>query len=501
MSHEPLRHYGGFELAGMSMALPLTSLREVHPWCELVEIPSPSAAVMGALSLRGTLVPVVNLSTVLSRGPQIQRWGCLIVMVHEGQIMALAADAVTGVFSCEPSTLHPMRGQDPVASILAANVYRSDQDREVCLLSVASVFSLPGVVSVVDPEPQRQQVGEGLLERSDDSHPLMLLRCGRVPMAIDAMAVAGTIPAPALRPSALAQGHCLGVVSHAGRDIPAVDLQSLCGLGAMDVSAGMQAFVLTLDEGEVALLMGEVLDVVRAPAESALHVPAYALPARDLFEGAVPTSALSEDVVKRLGMQVSQFLWLSAQGLRQHPALISLASMSDGQTSSDHAHGFKSASLAQSMLTYALGGDAATPLEQVSEILPYDPGLCVFAQQGALLGILVNRGRSIPVMCLSRLTGLASPEVSPAVSVLVVVHEGQHVGFAVPALRSIEPSDWSPELPAMGQPGGDPLAQALSGRRLVQVGVPGQQRMLPLLDLQQAARSLIEQGQREAVAA
>lgn len=104
-------------------------------------------------------------------------------------------------------------------------------------------------------------------------------------------------------------------------------------------------------------------------------------------------------------------------------------------------------------------------------------------------------------MCLSRLTGRASPQVNPAVSVLVVTHDGQHVGFAVPALRSIEPSDWSPELPSLGQDQIDALTTALSGRRLVQVGPPGQQRMLPLLDLQSVAACLIEQGRSQAVAA
>lgn len=392
MSIEPPQHLGGFELAGMSLALPLDSLREVHPWCDLVAIPSPSPHVIGGLPLRGAIVPVLDLSSLLSRGERPRPQGCVIVMVHEGQLMALAADEVTGVFTCDLSALHPMRALDPVAAILAANAHRPDHDTPVCLLSVAAVFDLPGVVSLADPEPHRQRVGQDGQETVDESHPLMLLRCGSVPMAVDAMAVAGTIPAPEIRSSALAQGHCLGVLSYAGRDIPAVDLQALCGLGAMEAQAPMQAFVISLSAGDVALVMGEVLDVVRAPAMSALHVPAYALPAPELFEGAVPTSALSEEVVRRLGMQVSQFLWLSAEGLRRHPVIVALAAVSERQALGARDHGFKGVSLSQSMLTYALGGDAATPLDQISEILPYDPDLSVFAQQGALLGILVNRG-------------------------------------------------------------------------------------------------------------
>lgn len=488
-------HYGGFDLAGMSLAMPLESLREVHPWCDLVDIPSPSPAVIGGLSLRGAVVPVVDLSHHLAHGGDRRPQGCLIVMVHQGRVMALAADEVTGVFVAGEDRIHPMHAADPVAAVLAGNVVRADQGTTVCLLAADKVFGLPGVVCLDDPEPERQAPSDEVDEQPNAFMSLMLMRCGRVPLAIDAMAVAGTVPAPTVRATALTQGDCLGVLDHAGQDIPAVDLQALCGLGAMDRDQPMQAFVMTLEQGQVALMIGEVLDVVRAPSDAALHVPTFALPAAGLFAGAMPGSVLPGEAAQRAGVGASQWLCLSSEGLRAHPMLQNLASLSSAGKQA--GQGFSDLTSSRSMLIYALGGDASTPLEQVVEILPYDRNLSVLSDQGGLLGFIVSRGRSIPVMCLSRLSGLASPAVSPAVSVLVVQHDGEYVGFAVPALRAIEPSDWTPELPTLGQRPHNALAQALSGRRLVQVGPSGQQRLLPLIDLAAIARALLSGADRE----
>ena len=142
------------------------------------------------------------------------------------------------------------------------------------------------------------------------------------------------------------------------------------------------------------------------------------------------------------------------------------------------------------MVTYQLGREVATPIGQIREILPFGCEIAVLEVGGVMLGLVAHRGRSIPVMCLSRLHGLPPPAVTPAVSVLVVeADEGVPVGFAVPMLRSIEPADWEPALPALGD-SRDALTQAIHSRQLVQVGQGDSRRMLQVVDLQRIARAL-----------
>ena len=76
-----------------------------------------------------------------------------------------------------------------------------------------------------------------------------------------------------------------------------------------------------------------------------------------------------------------------------------------------------------------------------------------------------------------------------AADVVVEADAGEQLGFAVPMLRSIEPADWEPALPALGD-SRDPLAQAIHSRQLVQVGQGDSRRMLQVVDLQRIARAL-----------
>ena len=139
------------------------------------------------------------------------------------------------------------------------------------------------------------------------------------------------------------------------------------------------------------------------------------------------------------------------------------------------------------MITYTLGGETASPFEQIREILPFTNDIPILDQGGPMLGMVVVRGRSIPVVCLSRLVLGRSIQSSSATSVLVVEINNEAMGFAIPALKSIEPAQWESELPQFGGSEQNSLRSAIHSNRLVQVGESGSPRMLPILDLEKIA--------------
>jgi len=485
--------YGGFVLGGMQLALPMFSMREVVPRGQLTDLPCPAPCVIGGLNLRGVVVPVIDLRIVLGRPAPQATYPCVIIMVQDGKILGLLADDVTGIFHCPPEALRHMSVSDPVAAVFQGSILRPDDQVLVSVLSAMALSQLPQVPSVADPEPARQLTEQDSEEVviHDESLPLMLVRCGRLPLAVDAMIVHATVSDPAVAPSVLAMGHCRGVMQHAGVSVPALDLQSLCGLGPLHLGTDFHAFVVSLPQGMVAFLVSEVVDVERAMPHDLIPVPAFALPRTELFSGALPMSALSADVAERSGQAGGQYLMLDGQALLQCAEVQSMAQANTqvvGQSSElqSFASGMSQVSGRRSMLTYALSGETATPLEQVSEILAYSRSVSIFQSNGPLLGFMVNRGHSIPVLCLSRLSGGAAAEVTPAASVLVVASQGELIGFAVPQLKSIEPADWEPELPDLAAGSG----RGAQGRKLALVGAGQAERMLPVLDLRQMAEQV-----------
>lgn len=497
---------GGFSMGTLHVALPMGALREVVPMTPLHCMPSMAPGLVGAIDLRGVMLPVLDLRRTLCRAPNDASHPCVVIMVHEGRLLGLLADGVTGVFKVAPGSFKRMQVPGTDLPLLAGSLRRADDGGLVNLLSPQALAAQPDMPMVEDPEPARSRQGDA----ADDAPaqplavPMMLLQLGRLVLAVDAMAVHATLASPVLERSVLAMGACRGVVNYLGDRVPAVDLLAHAGLGRLADDAPRELLLLRSRSGLVGLLVERVVDVVGVAQGATVPVPAFALPQPALFAGALPLSALPEGMARMLGEQLgaAQCLQLDGQALQNDEALCALASTQHGPTGGAAAAVAVDSAGAQlgrrAMVTFDLAGEAAVPIEQLSEILP----LRTDGQQGALgtlgagggamLGLVVDRGRSIPVLSLPRLAAAGDLPMEAAASVLVVQAGSEWVGFAVPRLRAIEPAEWEPSLPAHGMGETDALTHTLRSRTLAQVGQGAEQRMLRVLDLASIAQALRE---------
>lgn len=494
-SQPDLSGYGGFEIAGMQLALPLAVLREVVPLNGLMPLPCPSPAVIGAINLRGLLLPVLDLRRVLGVPLTEAAFPIVIVMGLQGRLLGLLADGITGIFYSPASSVRRATVDDAVAGMLAGSVSRPDDGVLVSVLSPEAISALPHVPMMMeqpavlaDPATESAVQDAPVQAPADALLSMLLMRCGRTPLALDSAVVHTTLSNVDIEPSALRVGLCLGEIVHGEQRIPAVDLLTLCRLGARSETSRPHAVVLRLPAGLVALIIDEVIDVVRLAPGEVLPVPAFALSEPGLFAGVLPASALSADLVQRCPVGEGQFLVLDGPALVDWPVLRDLASVRNPEAPVAGlplaaAQQITPTAARRALITFELHGETAVPIEQVAEILPFQPQTAHFMSQGALLGLMTSRGRSIPLLCLQRLTGAASATSPSPTSVLIVQSEGDWIGFAVPRLHSIEQASWEPERTLPG----------LSGSKLVQLGSGEDQRLVRLLDLAQLALSLRRQ--------
>lgn len=514
---QPPDAYGGFCLGGMRLALPMSSLREVVPSGQLCELPCPAACVIGGLDLRGVIVPVVDLRVLLGRDRHPAAYASVIIMVHEGRILGLLADGVTGVFTAPAGHLNRIHTDDDLKSLFSGSIRRPDDATLVSVLSPEALSRLPQVPMVQDPEPARQHDVDETDTRGGAELvapvPVMLIRCGRIPLAIDAMAVHATLSDPRVEPSLLATGHCRGVIPYGGSFVPALDLLSWSGLGELAENAWRQAFVVRLDAGMVAFLVEAVVDIVPIQPQQVIALPRFALPRPELFAGALSRQALPGHDIEHDRRHAAQYLVLASDALCTDPQVVALSRvntsdadrLSSAAAAGNRAAGAQRAAPARNVITFSLGHETATPIEQVREILPYRAEQTEFDTHTAVRGVAVLRDRSVAILCLGSLTTGASPELTDSASVLVVESDGELIGFAVPALTAIEPTHWQPDGPdasTAGDPSASPTASSADSqttsstvsRRLALVGAGGRERMLPMLDLLALARSLQEQA-------
>ena len=220
---------------------------------------------MGGMLLRGVVVPVLDLRGMIGQPIRPIPHPCVVIMVHGGRALGLLAQGVTGVFTQDDAASGDISASDQSA-LLFSRCLRAGDGSMVSVLSPESIARLPGLPMVDDPEPERQMADPAKLLQADDivtpAYPMMLVRCGRVTLALDTVAVHSTLANLSIdKNTPLTWGYCRGVIQHAGSRIAAVDLLQLCGLGTLDPDIDPQAFVMQFAEGQLAFLVERVLDI------------------------------------------------------------------------------------------------------------------------------------------------------------------------------------------------------------------------------------------------
>lgn len=442
--------FGVFWLGRMQLALPISALKEVIPMGQRSALPSEAACMLGAIDLRGLMVPVMDLRCVLQPGLPPASAASVVVLTHGGRLLGLAADGIVGVYEVLASQVHAVGPGQPLASVLQAGFSRPDDQSLVSVLSPEAIVDRPHLPMLSPPDNPvaSAQVG-GSTGYLEDARHLMLMRCSGMPLAMASAAVHTTVIQPELGEAQLASGYFRGMMRFDDTDIPAVSLSLLCGFVVPPDAASPQAFLVRYPTGLVAFLVDQIVDVVMADGQRIAPVPHYANLQAGCFSGTLPDDAVANRSSTRHAGAAAFHLVLDDVALLADPRLQALADMSQ-QPQATYAQAVNATtapagaattaqvfSVPRQMLAFHAGVDMASPIAQISEILPWQPAAAVPTADGASL--IMSRGRPIPVYCLATLLHQHEPAQAAhhTANVLVVDDNGHRIGFRVPRLVTI----------------------------------------------------------------
>lgn len=475
--------YGLVTLAGVATALPLSMLREVVPCPErLAPLPVSAPGLLGAMDLRGLVVPVVDLGVALGLPGTGGDRQVVVVVADDQAMVGLLADGIGGTTTVEADELMPVSAAG--GPLLFSHTLQRADAGIVSVLDTAAALRLPGVpVLRLQRQPGVAEVAAAAQAAAGVVAPrrrLTLVRCGAYTLAVDVEWLSTTVPSAAGERSVLDSELCRGRVDHRGRLVPVVDPLVLLGLGTMPAGGSVAGVVLDLDGGSVVLAVDALLDIVDAGPDDVLAAPVFAVRRAALLSGLL------------LSAEHGQCLVLDGRALHAEPELVALAAVNvdapgseDPPTAPDGAVGSARTGTAPTYLRYTAARALTTPLAQVEEVLPF-PATCTATHPGGpVLGIVVHRGRAVPVLSLARVLGLPA---TASTCLLVVDVDGDRVAFAVDAVSAIEPLTWcEPGSDGAGDPTAAP-ATALGRSRLVKVG--DDEGLVRELDLHALARAV-----------
>jgi purine-binding chemotaxis protein CheW len=483
--------YGVFRTGDVRVALPLTELREVimrPPAFEL--LPATAEGLLGAVNLRHVVIPVLDLRQ-LSGHPADGGGQVIVIVARDGRVFGLLADEIEGTCRITSDALLETSVGGDRRALFSHTFERTEDAVIVSLLDAEAISALPGIPVVRDSGLRGADVDLTGTGSDASRRTVMLLRCAGTGLSIDVRHVHSVIPQLVVRPSPMDGDLCRGVVHLQGRAVPAVDPLHLLGLGAVKDDGSLRGLVLAMPRGLVVLTVSDISDITAVPVTDELPLPPFGIPRPELLNGVLCTEARDRHLV------------LDGAALRADEELDALANLglpldpagrpiTDGEAPVASARATRSAAdgavegpdgrrivpNVRKYLTYDAGGEVATPLDQVNEILPFPEQPISLDTGGAIIGIFTHRRMSVPLLSLTAVLGRPVALDAATARVLMIDVPGDDlVGFVVPSLHAIEDSVW--EESSAGDTAGSPLQAS----PLVRIGTEEQGRILPSVDL------------------
>ena len=97
-----------FSIANQEYCVDVMSVREIRGWTQATTLPASPEHVRGIINLRGTVLPIVDLSARLGLGITESSARNVIIVVDIGEKqVGLLVDAVSEIFTIDPKTMQP----------------------------------------------------------------------------------------------------------------------------------------------------------------------------------------------------------------------------------------------------------------------------------------------------------------------------------------------------------------------------------------------------------
>ncbi|MEL6430917.1 MAG: chemotaxis protein CheW [Planctomycetota bacterium] len=389
------RAYGTFFVGSTEFAFPTGAVREVVPYPERVTpVPMCTDAVHGIFSLRGEVLPILDMAALLDLESTVERQDQRVAVIEIGaSIVGVAIDRTGEVVRPLREEVHRMDHRKADSSeIIDGVIELAADERFIQTLSSDVLGALPGVPRHAEAAGRAETIAE-----AKSFSKAIVFRIGDVELALrieDVLEIQSELEvsdAPAYFE------HCAGVVLLRGHTYPILDLRAVFGSSAAE-PARRYVFV-GRGSDRVGLAVDALVETVEYPDEALLDVPQIA--SNDLVS--VCRNVLEPEPARHV-------LVMSVEDLFEKVGVAGLADLLGYESEEQDAVEDDGAELG--FFAFCVGGHTlCLSLDEVREVREIGGEVFSAGSGGGELDGLMNlRGRVLPLIDAKRRLGLDAEE-------------------------------------------------------------------------------------------
>ncbi|MGA2057797.1 MAG: chemotaxis protein CheW [Bradyrhizobium sp.] len=267
-------------LGQQEYALPLDRVREIIPLPDYIaELPRPETAVLGVVTLRDRLLPIVSLRALLGLPPAGEREqrSKIVVVSLGGGIVGVVADATREILRVDPDIIDPApalltrgEGEAEISSICRVD----NGQRLIALLSPDHLFR-PDLVRRILAEQGIANEPQSQPETSAMAHEqFIIFRLGKQDYGIAIAAVAEIArPSEVITRLPKAPAFIDGVMNLCGAVVPIINLRRRFDLGATEHAGSQRILIVAVGGITAGFLVDGVSEIMKAQIDTIQPAP------------------------------------------------------------------------------------------------------------------------------------------------------------------------------------------------------------------------------------
>jgi purine-binding chemotaxis protein CheW len=268
-----------FWLSQQEYALPLDRVREIIPLPDhIAGLPRAETAVVGVVTLRDRLLPLVSLRALLGLPAEDlskQRGKVIVMSIGQGAI-GFAVDATREILRLDPDTVDPApalltRGEGDAEIVSICRL--EDGRRLVALLSPDRLFRSDVIRRIIDDQVVADTGVQAEANAMADEQ-FIIFRLGSQDYGIPIAAV-GEIARPPERLTRLPKAPKFidGVMNLRGKVVPIVDLRRRFDLGDTEQAESRRILMLAIGEVTAGFLVDGASEILKVTADAIRPAP------------------------------------------------------------------------------------------------------------------------------------------------------------------------------------------------------------------------------------
>ncbi|RJG03789.1 chemotaxis protein CheW [Noviherbaspirillum sedimenti] len=429
--------FGSFILGDEEFALSARDIREVVNVPEkLTAIPLSPAFLEGIFTLRGSVIPVLNLGKIFdAAAPAADRSQKIAIVDHDQVQVGILFHDTGEILRVRPEQRCQLHYKNPaIHGVIAGTIRLDDGARLLQILDPAALISIENVPQILALKSAGREEKSSHFHRQAERRQCVSFRVRGTPFAFEMKAIQEIISVPELKGSVLNSNLCIGRINLRGNAVAIVDFARLLNFpdAGEPASAEQRIVIARIGDAAIGLLVDSVDNIFSFFPGDLLPVPLLSKTRAAMFVGCIHKQGMGE------------VLFLN------HEAIFSQAEILD--ITKGHTNLYRQEALAddspsrkgggnlhrQVYITFSLGHSCAVEIKQIREIIDFPsdvlkpPGLPQF-----VYGILNLRRQMITLIDLRSLYRMPPATDRSDIKILVVERGDERYGLMVDAVENI----------------------------------------------------------------